>query len=118
MTKILYLRMKVHLIRKETIEEYVRTNALSRISLMEWLSKIKYSDWKEPADIKATFSTAYFLGNGSNRVIFNISGNNYRLICAYWFGDTRAHLLVKWIGTHAEYTKLCKSGKQYTVDNF
>jgi mRNA interferase HigB len=110
--------MKIHLIKKETIEEYARLNAASKTSLMEWLARIKYSDWKDPADIKATFNSADLLGNGTSRVVFNIAGNGHRLICMYWFGDTRVHLFVKWIGTHAEYTKLCKSGKQYNVDTF
>ena len=26
------------------------------------------------------------------------------------------HLFVKWIGTHAQYTKLCNDGKQYETD--
>jgi mRNA interferase HigB len=51
-------------------------------------------------------------------VVFDIGGNNYRMICKYWFGASRVHLYVKWIGTHAEYDGLCKKNKQYTVDDF
>jgi mRNA interferase HigB len=58
--------MKVHLIRKETIEEYARHNARSRPSLQDWLSKLKYADWKTPEDIKKTFKSADLLGNGSD----------------------------------------------------
>lgn len=47
--------MKVHLIRKESIEEFVRYNAQSRTSFAEWLSKVKYADWESPADLQATF---------------------------------------------------------------
>lgn len=36
--------MKIHLIRKETIEEFARHNAQSRIPFAEWLTKIKYAD--------------------------------------------------------------------------
>jgi mRNA interferase HigB len=70
----------------------------------------------EPNEIVATFNSADILGKGSDRVVFNIGGNNYRLICKYHFGKTRIHLFVKWIGTHAEYSKLCNEGKQYEID--
>lgn len=107
--------MKVHLIRKETIEEFARQNAQSRSSFSEWISKIKYADWEYPADIQATFPSTDLLGKGSNRAVFDIGGNNYRLIGKYAFGDKQVHLFVCWIGTHAEYDKLCDSNKQFTV---
>jgi mRNA interferase HigB len=108
--------MKVHLIKKQSIEDYVLKNARSRASFENWLSIIKLADWAEPNEIVATFNSADILGNGSNRVVFNIGGNNYRLICKYHFGNLKVHLFVKWIGTHAEYTKLCYEGKQFEVD--
>ena len=54
----------------------------------------------------------------NERIVFNIGGNNYRLICAYWFGPGMVHLYVKWIGTHAEYNRLCDLGLQSSIDNF
>ena len=110
--------MKVHLIKKQSIEDYVLKNARSRASFEIWLSIIRLADWNEPKEIVSTFNSADILGKGSERVVFNIGGNNYRLICKYHFGKTRVHLFVKWIGTHADYTKLCNAGKQYDVDNY
>lgn len=108
--------MKVHLIKKQSIENYVLKNARSKASFKIWLSILKRVDWNEPTDIISTFNSADIIGNGSDRVVFNIGGNNYRLICKYYFGNTRIHLFVKWIGTHAEYTKLCNVGKQYEIN--
>jgi len=110
--------MKVHLIKKQSIESYVLKNAKSRASFKIWLSIIKRVDWNKPGDIILTFNSADILGKDTNRVVFNIGGNNYRLICKYYFGNMRIHLFVKWIGTHAEYTKLCNEGKQYKIDDF
>lgn len=108
--------MKVHLIKKQSIENYVLKNARSRASFEVWLSIIKRVDWSEPNEIISTFNNADVLGKGSHRVVFNIGGNNYRLICKYYFGNTRIHLFIKWIGTHSEYTKLCNEGKQYEIN--
>jgi mRNA interferase HigB len=58
------------------------------------------------------------LGNGSSRVIFNIAGNHYRMICKYQFEGRCVRLYIKWIGTHAEYSKLCKKSLQYSVNNY
>lgn len=110
--------MRVHLIKKQSIEDYVLKNSRSRASFEIWLSIIKRVDWKEPIEILSTFNSADILRKGSNRVVFNIGGNNYRMICKYHFGETKVHLFVKWIGTHAEYTKLCNDGKQYRINEF
>src|SRR5688572_12783689 len=99
--------MRVHLIRRETIEEFACQNAQSRYSFAEWLSKIKYANWNIPADMQDTVPSADLLGKGSNRVVFDINGNRYRMICKYAFGERQVHLFISWIGTHAEYDKLC-----------
>lgn len=83
---------------------------------MHWQGKIPISF--EIGYINETFGSADLLGDGSNRIVFNIAGNNYRMICKYHFGITRVHLFIKWIGTHAEYAKLCDGNKQYTVDTY
>ncbi|MFW2475847.1 MAG: type II toxin-antitoxin system HigB family toxin [Sediminibacterium sp.] len=110
--------MKIHLIRRETIECYKNENALSRISFDEWLYKLKFADWVIPEDIKCSFGSADLLGKGTSRVVFDIGGNKYRLIAKYAFGDTQVHLFICWIGTHAEYDKLCKAGEQYIISNY
>ncbi|MEZ5045665.1 MAG: type II toxin-antitoxin system HigB family toxin [Chitinophagaceae bacterium] len=110
--------MKVHLIKKQSIEEYATQNSMSRVPFSEWLTKVKYADWNNPMDILNTFPSADLLGDGSERVIFDIGGNNYRLIGKYFFGNKQVHLFICWIGTHAEYDKICKDSKQYTINIF
>lgn len=110
--------MKVRLIKRKSIENFAIQNARSRSSFRLWLTFLKTADWVEPGDILQTFGSADLLGNGSDRVVFNIAGNNYRMICKYHFGVSRVHLYIKWIGTHAEYTKLCDENKQYSVNSY
>lgn len=110
--------MKVHLIKKDSVEEYVLFHASGRNAFAEWLAKLKFADWLAPEDIQSLFPAADLLGGGTSRVVFNIGGNNYRMICKYWFGATRVHLYIKWIGTHAAYDRLCKQNGQYTIDNY
>ena len=108
--------MKVHLIKHQTIEQYAAKNAGSRAAFDHWLTSIKNADWFEPKDILGTFPNADNLGNGTDRVIFNIGGNNFRLIGKYAFGLKNVHLFICWIGTHAEYSELCRQRKQYDIN--
>jgi mRNA interferase HigB len=108
--------MHIHLIKEKTIRNYVLSNSQSHIPFEEWLSKVRKADWNKPKDIQDTFKTADLLGKGSMRVVFDIGGNNYRMICKYVFGTTEAHLFVCWIGTHAAYDKLCGAQKQYSIN--
>jgi len=66
-----------------------------------WLAEAKCADWKTPQGIKERYSHASFLRD--NRVVFNIKGNNYRLVVkvAYRTGT----VMVERAGTHAEYDK-------------
>jgi len=110
--------MRVHLIKRRTIEEFCLRNPQSRRSFRHWLSKVRYADWVVPADILRTFAGADLLGSGSNRVVFDVAGNRYRLIAKYVFGSRQVHLFVCWIGTHAEYDRLCRDEKQYEVSDY
>lgn len=107
--------MKVHLIKEQTIDNFVRDHARSEPSFYNWLVNLKKADWLSPEGIRETYPAADILGNGSERVVFDIGGNNYRMICKYFFGPNRVHLSICWIGTHAEYTHLCKRGRQYSI---
>jgi mRNA interferase HigB len=108
--------MKVHLIKKQTLEDFAIKQPGSKTSLEDWAEKLKLSDWEKPADIKGTYNSADLLGKSSNGVIFDIAGNNYRMICKYVFGAKQVHLFVCWIGTYAAYDKLCRLGDQYTIN--
>ena len=108
--------MKVRLIQLKTIAKYKTNNSNSRKSFDIWLDKLNNANWDIPNDIKETYGSADLLGNRSHRVIFNVGGNHYRMICKYHFGRKYVHLFINWIGTHSEYTEICKNERQYTIN--
>ncbi|HDL6465512.1 TPA: type II toxin-antitoxin system HigB family toxin [Escherichia coli] len=67
--------------------------------LKAWVDEATKADWKSPAEIKAQYRSASILKN--RRVVFNIKGNDYRLIVAVAY--QRGWMFVKFIGTHKEY---------------
>ena len=77
--------------------------------LLAWFDEISKANWTQPADIKAHYATASILKN--RRVVFNIKGNDYRLIVAvaYKLGI----VYIKFVGTHKQYDAVDSE----TVDN-
>ncbi len=64
-----------------------------------WIDEVKETAWATPNDIKGRYVSASFLSD--NRVVFNIKGNRYRLDTKIYY--QRQIVMVKRIGTHAEY---------------
>ena len=110
--------MRVNLIKEQTIRNFSRNHAASREAFEKWIYTLRNADWKTPDDMKYTFNHVDFLGKNSHRVVFDVAGNSYRVICKYYFGTHNVFLFVCWIGTHATYSSLCKKGEQYTSENF
>jgi len=110
--------VKIHLIKERTVYDYIESKPESMAGFTNWLRVLNVSRWDEPNDILRSFVHADILGKGSNRVIFNIGGNKFRCICSYSFGDNFVHLFINWMGTHADYDKLCDKNLQYTISKF
>ncbi len=63
---------------------------------------VESQEWDSPSQIRSTYRTASFVAD--NRIIFNIKGNDYRLIV--WVNYARHLVYIKWIGTHSEYDRI------------
>ena len=70
--------------------------------LKAWYDEAQQANWQRPNDIKVDYPTASFLQD--NRVVFNIKGNDYRLVVHIDY--LRKIVRVKFIGTHSEYDKI------------
>jgi mRNA interferase HigB len=70
--------------------------------LRNWYKKTKESEWNSFADIKQTFNSVDSVGN--DRFVFNIKGNDYRLIAIVIYASKKVY--IRFIGTHSEYDKI------------
>lgn len=103
--------MRVKFIRIAGIEDYIRNHAASKSSLDTFRYILKYADWQIPEDIVATFGRKFDIICNGKRIVFDVGGGNYRVVCGIAFRKKYVFLYLKFIGTHAEYDKLCKAGK-------
>lgn len=74
-------------------------NEKSQPWLKEWYHFCARQDWSKPQDVKNTFRHVSFVGK--DRVVFNVKGNDYRIVCSMDYG--RRAMYIKFVGTHTEY---------------
>ena len=89
----------MRVISKATLVEFWLAHPASKHALQTWFEDASRAEWRSPQDIKLRYPSASFVA--SNRVVFNIKGNDYRLIVAvaYRFGA----VYVEFLGTHKQY---------------
>ncbi len=71
-------------------------------STMAWYRHALKADWDSPDKVKADFGNSSILKDG--RVVFNISGNKYRLVV--WINYHYRVIYVRFLGTHKQYDKI------------
>lgn len=92
----------MHVIKRRTLKEFWERRVQAEGPLRAWFHEVKKAEWKGPSDIKERYSSADFLPG--NRVIFNISGNSYRLVVKIMYQPGLVY--IRFVGTHAEYDKI------------
>ena len=74
----------------------------SRVALQRWYDIAERASWSSLADIKSDFPATDYVGN--QHYVFNIRGNNYRLVVVIKF--TIKYVFIRFVGTHTEYDKI------------
>jgi mRNA interferase HigB len=105
----------VRVIARRTLIEYAESlrgqkNYKALKAAMEsWFHEAIKAAWKTPADVQRLYRSASIVS--SDRVVFNIKGNSFRLVTAIDY--KRQAIFIKWIGTHADYDKIDVRTVQY-----
>lgn len=98
----------MRVIARSTLQRFVasldghKDQLAVKTALESWFAEARKARWASTVDVKRRYRTASVVT--SERVVFNIKGNDYRLVVAIDF----AHGIVwiKWLGTHAAYDKI------------
>lgn len=81
------------------LRQFWEKNPDAEQHLKSWANEVKKAAWSQPADVKEKYRNASILKN--RRVVFNIKGNNYRLVVSVAYRFQAVY--VKFVGTHVEY---------------
>jgi len=95
----------MRVIARSTLKQFIerthgrRNHAALKSALEAWFTEARNAKWKNSAEVKRRYAAASIVS--SDRVVFNIKGNDYRLVVAIDY--EKGIVWIKWIGTHAEY---------------
>jgi mRNA interferase HigB len=84
------------------LREFWKKHPDAEIPLRSWYGMARRAEWHSPVEVKAAYRSASFIAN--NRIVFNIKGNDYRLVTAVHYN--RNMMFIRFIGTHREYDKI------------
>jgi mRNA interferase HigB len=98
----------MRIIARRTLREFVegrtgyKDHPALKPALDAWFDEVKKARWTGAADVRRSYASASIIS--ADRVVFNIKGNDYRLVVAVDFG--KGIVWIKWIGTHKNYDKI------------
>lgn len=105
----------MRVIARGTLNDFVKNRVARgqrvavKTQLDAWYAEAAKAEWKNSAELKLQYSSASILS--AERVVFNIKGNDYRLIVAVNYHYQV--MLIKWVGTHREYDDIDAGKVEY-----
>ena len=98
----------MRIIARRTLREFVDTLAGRRdqpavkAALDAWFDEVSKAQWVSSADVKKLYAMASIVN--AERVVFNIKGNDYRLVVSADF--EKAIVWIKWVGSPKAYDRI------------
>ncbi len=89
----------MRVISRKKLKAFWEVQRRAEKPLRAWFHEAKIAHWKNYQDIKQSFPSADVLPG--NRVIFDIKGNDYRLIVKIHYNT--AIVFIRFVGTHGDY---------------
>jgi mRNA interferase HigB len=92
----------MRVLSRATLREFWKKHADAEGPLKAWFAEVVGAQWKAMVDIKRQYATASVVD--SERIVFNIGGNKYRLVVKVWFPGRI--VWIKFVGTHRSYDQI------------
>ena len=94
-----YIYMVMRIIAKKSLREFWQRHTNAEEPLLAWYREVIKEDWDTPTKVKKKYRSASIVGG--NRVVFNIKGNDYRLVARINYPARIVY--IRFVCTHAEY---------------
>jgi len=92
----------MRVISRRKLKQFWETHPDAEGALKAWAKEVEHAHWKTPNDVKTRYRSADPIGD--NRVVFNIKGNQYRLVAKIHYHTKVVY--IRFVGTHKEYNKI------------
>lgn len=73
-----------------------------KTALDAWFAEVRRATWTSTVDVKRLYASASIIS--ADRIVFNIKGNDYRLVVSVDF--EKGIVWIKWLGTHRDYDRI------------
>lgn len=93
---------RVKILVKKTILYYTKKYPLGSTQLLVWYNEFSKLELNNFNELKSIYGNASIVNN--NRVVFNIKGNDFRLVVSVNFVQQACYVI--WFGSHQEYNKI------------
>ncbi|MCE7069970.1 type II toxin-antitoxin system HigB family toxin [Dyadobacter sp. CY327] len=90
------------IIKQKTLHNYCIKYPEAKVAIAEWADKTELADWANFLEVKSVFNSVDYVGD--NRFVFNIKGNQYRMVAMIFFSVRTVY--IRWFGSHSEYDKI------------
>jgi mRNA interferase HigB len=90
----------MHIVSRKRLLEFAEIHADVADPLDLWYRVAKSAEWANLVDVRRTYPATDSVGNCT---VFNIKGNDYRLITSIVYATQRIY--IKYVLTHSEYNK-------------
>jgi len=90
----------MHVISRKALREFWETLPDAEPALRQWEAIVRRADWRDWADLKATYGSADKVGE---YVVFNVGGNAYRLIAIVSYAKGKVY--IQHVLRHKEYDR-------------
>lgn len=92
----------MNIIARGTILYYIDKYPTAKTALLTWYYEFSKAIFRNFNELKDVYGNTSIVAN--NRIIFNIKGNDFRLVASVNFRQMAAYVI--WFGTHKEYDKI------------
>lgn len=92
----------MNILVKKTILFYTKKYPVAETQLLIWYNEFSKLEFRNFNALKAVYGNASIVIN--NRVVFNIKGNDFRLVVSINFSHTACYII--WFGNFNEYDKI------------
>ncbi|MBA4157726.1 MAG: type II toxin-antitoxin system HigB family toxin [Gemmatimonadetes bacterium] len=105
----------MRIIARRTLQQFVESRGghkdqpALKVALDAWLHEVRRARWMSTAEVKRLYATASVIS--ADRIVFNVKGNDYRLVVAVDF--EKGIVWIKWIGTHRDYDRIDVKGVEH-----
>ena len=94
--------LTMRIVARSTLRAFCERHTDAEVALRAWYQDTAQAGWKTPEDVKIVYASASILAN--NRVVFNIKGDQYRLIVAVNYKFCVVY--IRFIGSHQDHDKV------------